>query len=107
MTEQEARLTFAMKPGCSNVFAVPDTDGAQASRNQLYRRGWKRVSRSAVIRTIGSSKLLEAALSQCGPGEIERVSELGDIQFRCHGNGAMHAKAPSTVVGPAEDPVAA
>lgn len=107
MTEQDQKFTFAMKPGSSNLFAVPDTDGAQASRNQLYRRGWKRVSRTAAIRTVGGSKLLEAALCRCGPGEIERVSELGDIQFRCHGNGAMHSKTPSTAVEPTEDPAAA
>lgn len=81
--------TYMMRSGADRVFASTDN----GERGKLRRRGWQRVSTAAAARTLGNRTLLASAVATCQGGEIERISELGEIRIICHGHAAAETNA--------------
>ena len=81
--------TYMMRSGSNTVFA----SNSESERGKLRRRGWQRVSTAAAARTLGNRKILDGAVTHCGGGEIERISELGNLRITCHGHDAADTNA--------------
>lgn len=81
--------TYMMRSGSNVIFASNDAP----ERGKLRRRGWERITLPQAARTMGSKGALMSAVAHCGGGEIERISELGEIRIICHGHGAADTNA--------------
>ncbi|MFT4039691.1 MAG: hypothetical protein QM692_16035, partial [Thermomicrobiales bacterium] len=76
-TPAPAGHTYMMRSGSNTVFASDD----RSERDKLRYRGWERVTLPEAARTMGSKGTLVSAVAHCGGGEIERISELGEIRI--------------------------